>query len=54
VQQYQVGEGASATVLEWNSGLNCPSVVFVNELTAFPAFAVLLLLPESFWEATYL
>jgi hypothetical protein len=53
VQQYQVGEGASATGLEWNSGLKRPSVVFVDELTAFRAFAALLL-PESFWEATCL
>ena len=53
VQHFQVGDRASATRLEWDNGLNHPSIVFVNELTASRAFA-LLLLPESFWEAASL
>jgi len=53
VQQFQVGERASATSLEWDNGLKRPSIFFVDELTASRTFAVLLL-PESFWEATFL
>ena len=53
VQQFQVGEGASATSLEWDDGLNHPSIFFADELTASCAFA-LLLLPELLWEAVLL
>ena len=50
VQHFQVGERAIATGLEWDNGLNHPSIIFDDELTASRAFA-LLPLPESFWEA---
>ena len=51
VQHLRVGECASATGLEWDDGLlNHPSFIFVDELTASRASAVLLL-PESFREA---
>ena len=53
VQHFQVGERASTTRLEWDGGLNHPSIVFDDGLTASRAFA-LLLLPESFWEAASL
>ena len=53
VQQFQVGERASATGLEWDDGVNDPPFLFDDELTASRALAVLLL-PELFWEATCL
>jgi hypothetical protein len=53
VQHFQIGDRASATGLEWDNGLNLPSIFFVHELTASRAFA-LLLLPESFWKAVSL
>jgi hypothetical protein len=53
VQQFQVGERASATSLEWDDGLNHPPIFFVDELTASLAFAFLLL-PESLWVAALL
>jgi len=53
VQHFQVGDRASATGPEWDDGLNHPSIFFVDGLAASRALA-LLLLPESFWEATFL
>jgi hypothetical protein len=53
VQQFQMGEWEIATGFEWDEWLNRPPILFVDELTASRALAILLL-PESFWEAVVL
>ena len=53
VQHSQVRGRASTTGLEWDNGLDLPSIVLDDELAASRALAVLLL-PESFWETASL
>src|SRR5262245_14165209 len=53
VQHFQVGERAIPSRLEWDDGLNHPSIIFDDGLTASRAIT-LLLLPESYWETASL
>jgi len=53
VQHSQVGEGASTAGLEWNERPDQPLNLIVDEVTAYGAFA-LLLLPEVFGNAAVL